>query len=266
MSDELHRLVARIAPDPGPGLTPLARELLDEITATSRPPVRPARSRWRLVPAAALLAAAVLVTGWLLPFSTPASAALDVERDGTDYIITVRELSAAPDRYRAELRERGLDIKLSVVPVSPPLAGQILVDDAGAPGRAITTIAAPGPCRRFAGCPIAIRVPAGYRGGGTIIVGRPATEGEKYGMMPGIGMPGEPLHCVDHVNKSVAEVLVLLRERGVQADWTSHGGRLRETPPGGWYVHDGVMVAHGKALMLTGPAPRPGAQPPSAFC
>ncbi|WP_186403957.1 hypothetical protein [[Actinomadura] parvosata] len=36
---EIDRLVAGIAPDPGPGTTPLARELFEEITAAPVPAV-----------------------------------------------------------------------------------------------------------------------------------------------------------------------------------------------------------------------------------
>ena len=39
---DVDALVARIAPDPGPGLTPLARELLMEIVSTTGEPLPPA--------------------------------------------------------------------------------------------------------------------------------------------------------------------------------------------------------------------------------
>ncbi|GAA3041219.1 hypothetical protein [Streptosporangium longisporum] len=85
-------------------------------------------------------------------------------------------------------------------------------------------------------------------------------------MPPGIATPGEPLHCVDHVGKPVDEVTAMLRERGVTVSYTAHGEPSGFTPPGDWYVHDGVMSADGQALLpagaepgpLSGPAPEPG--------
>ena len=42
--NDIDRLVAGIAADPGPGMTPGARELFDEITTDPGPSARPARA------------------------------------------------------------------------------------------------------------------------------------------------------------------------------------------------------------------------------
>ncbi|MEW9552419.1 hypothetical protein [Nonomuraea sp. NPDC050783] len=263
---EIDRLVAGIAPDPGPGTTPIARELLEEIISFPVPERRPRRGRfavpplrrWAAVPALAALAA-------LLSFGVaqaPASAALDIELVGGHYVITVQDLLAEPEVYQRELRARGLDITLDVVPTSASLAGQIIVisdmdrlrSGRMVPGEGpITTIDAPGRCERFIGCPIGVKVPVGFDKKAGIILGRRALPGEKYTMPPGIAQPGEPLHCVDYVNESVARVSALLRERGVTPSYVSFGGRATPTAPGDWYVHDGVMSADGQALLLVGP-------------
>ncbi|MFI7639689.1 hypothetical protein [Nonomuraea sp. NPDC049400] len=265
---EIDRLVAGIAPDPGPGTTPIARELLEEITSVPVPARRrrswftlPHPRRWAAVPVLATLAA-------LLSFGVaqaPASAALDIVLVDDHYVITVQDLLADPEVYQRELRARGLDITLDVVPTSASLAGQMfLINDMDRlrSGRMvpvegpITTIGSPGPCERFLGCPIGVKVPVDFDKKAEITLGRQALPGERYKMPPGIAMPGEPLHCVDYVNKSVAEVAALLRERGVTPSYISNNGKPSgPSAPGGWYVHDGVMSADGQALLLVGAEP-----------
>ncbi|MGW6500146.1 hypothetical protein [Nonomuraea angiospora] len=263
---EIDRLVAGIAPDPGPGTTPIARELFEEITSVPVPERR--RSwfalsrprRWAAVPVLATLAA-------LLSFGVaqaPASAALDIELVDDHYVITVKDLLAEPEVYQRELRARGLDITLDLVPTSASLTGQIVVindmdrlrSGNPVPGDGpITTIDAPGPCERFAGCPVGLKVPVDFDKKAEVTLGRRALPGERYKMPPGIAMSGEPLHCVDYVNKSVAEISALLRERGVTPSYIQHGKRAAPSAPGDWYVHDGVMSADGQALLLVGAEP-----------
>ncbi|MFE3455652.1 hypothetical protein ACFXJ8_42765 [Nonomuraea sp. NPDC059194] len=277
----IDRLVADIAPDPGPGMTPLARELFEEITTTSAvAPARPheRRRRWLAVPVVAVLTAAAVVLGWALPGalgigSAPASAALDIKQEGGYYVIAVKDLFADPDMYQSELKARGLDITLELVPTSASHAGKIFVINSagllkeGKPAPAdgpVKTFDAPGPCHQFAGCPIGVKVPVGYKEQAEIILGREARPGEKYTMPPGIGLPGEPLHCVDYVNKTVAELVPMLRERGVEAEFVSYTQGVR--PAGNWYVHDGVMSSAGKALMVASTTPNPNPRPLDATC
>jgi hypothetical protein len=278
----IDRLVAEVTPDAGPGMTPLARELFDEITAT--PPGRRRRlilprPRWRVaVPVVAALAAGAVVLGWAFPTvdgigPAPASAALEIERQGDFYIITVKDLFADPDVYQAELKARGLDITLQLQPTSANMAGSMYVindSDRLRKGESVSgegpvkAVDAPGPCERFAGCPIQLKVPVDYKRTAEVMLGREARPGEKYTLPPGIAMPGEPFHCVDYVNKKVADIVPMLRERGVQAQFTSYtkGAQV----PDDWYVLDGVMSEAGKALMLAAPKPSPDAKPPKASC
>lgn len=281
----IDRLVADIAPDPGPGMTPLARELFEEITAA--PAVVPAPSRRRrrrfAVPVVAALAAALVVAGWVFPPAlgigpAPASAALDIKREGDYLIITVKDLFADPDTYQSELKARGLDITLRLLPTSASRARSVFVINAvdlvkaGKPAPAeggITTVDAPGPCPQAEtlGCPVSLKVPVDYRQKAEIALGREARPGERYMMPPGLGMPGEPLHCVKYVNRTVAEVVPMLRERGVEPEFAAYGRKRNEpSAPGGWYVHDGVMTAAGRAILLADPAPHPRPQSLDASC
>ncbi|MFG1694428.1 hypothetical protein [Nonomuraea sp. NPDC049309] len=262
---DIDRLVAGIAPDPGPGMTPAAHELLEKIASVPVPERRPTRRtsrfrRWAAVPVLAVLTA-------LMSFGVaqaPASAALDIKVVDGHYVITVKDLMAAPEVYERELRARGINITLKLVPTSASMAGRLFVLHDTDRLRAGETVPAqgpiraidrPGPCDRFGGCPIGLKVPVGYTKKASVILGRRAAPGERYGMPPGIAMPGEPLHCVGFVNRTVSEVAALLRERGVTPSYTAYGKPRGFTPPGGWYVLDGVMSADHEALLLVADKP-----------
>lgn len=276
---DVDTLVARIAPDPGPGLTPLARELLTEIVSTAGEPLPPRRhTRWRphlrasrLVVLAAFTAVLIVVC-WVLPGTFglgtgPASAALDIKRDGEHYIVTLNDVFANPEMYQRELRDRGLDIQVRVEPMPPASVGKATVFDGTREGSAITEIESSGTCPRPSGCPIGFRVPVTFRGRAIVFIGRPARPGERYGTLTAIDSPGGPFHCVDFVNKTVAEVRLMLRARGVTAEFTSYGwGSARPSAPDDWYVHDGVMSAAGRAVILANPTPNPAPRPKKALC
>ncbi|GII87386.1 hypothetical protein Ssi03_53760 [Sphaerisporangium siamense] len=282
----IDRLVADIAPDPGPGMTPLARELLDEITmARPAAPARPRRRwlavplvagplrRWSAVPVAAALAMIAMVAGVALT-SPPASAALEFKREKRFYVITVKDLFANPGVYQAEFEARGFDITLSVAPTSEGNARSMFVLNGvdRVTGRAyadgaITTIMTPGPCLRRMQCAAKVKVPVDYRGTAEIVLGRVARPGEEYELPPPIDGPGEPFHCVRYVNKTVADLMPMLRARGVMPEFFSYGAKApKPAAPLGWYVHDGVMSAAGKARILVQPTPNPTPRPFEVLC
>ena len=101
-----------------------------------------------------------------------------------------------------------------------------------------------------------------------IFLGRNARPGEDYMMPPGLDVPGEPLHCVDYINKTVDEVRAMLRDRGVEPEFTYYGDKKGDSAsvPGNWYVHDGVMSAAGKARVLADPTPNDAPRPRDASC
>ncbi|MFC4536292.1 hypothetical protein [Sphaerisporangium dianthi] len=267
MNTDLDRLVASIAPSPGPGLTPGALELLDEITtgtACDSDAVTAVQQRGRLrwhrrLRVLAPLAVAIVLASWFLPDAAglgprPASAALDITREGGDYIVTVKDLFADPERYEREFRAVHLNVRLSLEPVTPSLEGVIMTLS-----NEITALEAPG-CgfpRRWQGCQIGLKVPVGYQDRANVVLGREARAGEEYKVRATLAADGEPLHCTPFVNKHVPVVVRMLKERGVpRVEFVTYHG-LVPSAADSWYVHDGVMSRPGTALLLVDVAPHP---------
>ncbi|MET8162221.1 hypothetical protein ABZT47_38170 [Sphaerisporangium sp. NPDC005289] len=294
MNADLDRLLASIAPDPGPGVTPGARELLEEIrTATADGAETPRRirdravrlwwrrhgargprprSRWSLALPLAVLA---VMLSWIVPDTLgigarPASATLDIRQTGDFYVVTVKDLYADPKRYQHELASRGLKVTIKLIATDDVRAGSLLfvtATDDNAPkdqgthvieeSDDIFALGDDTSCDRRSECTIGVKIRVGYKGPGTILLGRRARPGELYQAPPSLVSRGQPLHCVDFINDRVPQVLRLLKEHGVdKVDVTTYHGP-RSFVPDSWYVHDGVMSAEGHALILADPAPHP---------
>jgi hypothetical protein len=226
----------------------------------------PMRRRWITVPLAAGFAATALAVSWVLPgtlgLGPRQAAAFDITQEDGDYVIKVETLFADPEHYEAQLRDLGLNISVRLRPVSPSLEGSIITgsDD-------IETTQRAGVCGEWLRCPIELKVPVGYRGKASILLGRKARPGEAYEGMGKIEMPREPLHCVDFVNKSVDQVGAMLKERGVTIKQFAYKGKgMRSRVPGWWYVHEGVLSEPGKAILLVSPVRDHEPVPLTAFC
>jgi len=281
MKRDVDALVAEINPHPGPGeRTPGARELMDEITsapgtACARTPRR--RRRLITIPLAAGLAAAALVATWALPITRPANAApLDIEQQGGYYVISVKDLFAAPERYQAQLKSAGIDITLRVIPVSPNLEGtvtgpvhppydRLTPEQIARRKDLISAIEAPGACATRPGaCTIGFRIPVNYPGQDKILLGRKTRPGEGYMAFSPIQSIGEPLHCVPFMGKTVDRVRGLLRQHGVNGAIFFDGSDARSSVPGSWIVHEGFMSRPGTATLLVSPThKRPNVPGPS---
>ncbi|RJL29968.1 hypothetical protein [Bailinhaonella thermotolerans] len=284
---EIDLLVAGIAPDPGPGLTAGAMELMDELTAAPpAPDPGPARrfswSRLRsgfrvrlAVPLVAGLAAALVVLGWVAPGSfgpAPSQAeALEIQRVGQVYVITVKDLFADPKRYEAQLRRLGLNIRLRVEPVPPSAEGGIFPMYDGMNGRTneelerdedkLWPISRPGLCAEAGTCEIGLKVPVGFDEVATVKLGRKARPGERYTVLQPLQAAGGPLHCVPFIGKSVDLVRGLLGKRGITVASYFDGGSSRPSVPGTWYVHEGFMSEPGKATLFVSSTPKRPATP-----
>jgi hypothetical protein len=270
MKTDIDRVVAEIAPAPGHGITPGARELLKEIT-TSPPtesgsmPKPSTRIRWirrRItLPLAAGLAALAIVLTWLVPGSLgigprPA-AALDIKRQGDYYVITVKDLFADPERYEAQLRSLGINVSLRLVPATRGFEGKILTPFT--PHNEITAIQSRGVCAEHRQCPIGLKIRVGYQGKALIQLGRIPRPGERVAdpTMYRLDMPGQPFHCVAYINKTVDQVRAMLKKRGVTISWFADYKTSWSSVPGSWYVHEGITTMPGEAGILAVPYPHP---------
>jgi hypothetical protein len=276
MTNDLHGIVSAIAPDPGPGLVPEARELMNAIMDTEpAPTLAPVRRRRRLslritLPAAAVIVATVTVLGWTtgLPgFGLRPVAALDIKQEDGYYVVQVKDIYADPENYEAQLRAVGLDVSLRVIPATPGLVGRILATDDKEVVDQIKTIDRPGPCDKVGGCPIGLKIPVGYAGSAYIRLGREARPGESFQSGTSISALGEPLHCVPHLNKTVAEVRALLKERGIAIEGFAVYDPQRESDfeqnssvPDSWYVLGGFLNMPGKATLYAFSSPMPADQ------
>ncbi|MEV6861015.1 hypothetical protein AB0M44_08415 [Streptosporangium subroseum] len=283
MNTDVGEAVKRLAPDPGPGLTPVAREMMSMIMDAEPVPVTLHR-RWR--PLVALpLVAAVMAAGWAIPsvLSTAPASALDIKEEGDYYVIEVKDLYTKPEVYESQLRGAGLDISLRVVPVSPSSVGGIVQNSPDgnvvprSPGgdirddfvyqEKIKTIDRPGQCEKLAGCPIGVKVLKDFTGSVEVTLGREGRPGEEYQSITGLDARGEPMHCVPFHNRPVSEVRAMLEERGLVVDEfaivdpdpakPSQEPEVRTSVPDSMYVTGGFLSELGKASLLVADKPMP---------
>lgn len=224
--------------EPEPGRE--ARDLFDEIVAT---PVEAPRGRRRviLIPAAAALAVLGVI---FIPQSAP--AALAFQRAGDDWIVTVEDLYADPERFTEEFRARGFDIGLSIQPGSPSVVGQATGWESSAGSRI------------EAESMDSFRIPADFKGRTNIFLARPARPGERYSFAGDVNDEGELLHCVAFTNMTVDQVRAVLAERdGSIAEFRVGIDVGRSDPakevPGTWFVEDAVPSAPGEVLVWAAP-------------
>jgi hypothetical protein len=256
--------------------------LANEITQTHPAPGAPWRApgrrarrpsmRTRLligVPAAAALAIGALVAssvgapgGRVGPISVgPAkaqAAVLSVARHGRYLYVIVKNPVADPKKFRAEFARYHLHISLQLVPASPSIAGSLVAEtESAGSGTQLKAITALGKCFTGGGgneCPVGVRVPIGYRGTATLVFGRAARPGEQYESAGPATAPGEAMHGLHYVGKTVAAVLGMLAARHVTVpQWRVQNARCytdsRRTVPDSWYVYQAVPWAPGQVLL-----------------
>jgi hypothetical protein len=254
-------------------------DLVEQITMTpagpttaNRPP-RVRRRRWWLAGIPAAAAASALIAAVVIAHTGGSAApggtgqlrhdahALAFTRAGGYIDVIVRDPLADQASYNAEFKAHGLDITLSLVPVSPSLVGTVVaISTSGPDGDSITTITAKGRCWTGGGgseCPVGLKVPVGYRGQAALVFGRAARPGEQYESTTSASAPGEVMHGLNYVGKRVSTVRAMLSERHVTAATYRYDGRVL-TPgqvPGTWYVYDAIPWAPQQVLRFVGPTP-----------
>ncbi|MEU7855518.1 hypothetical protein [Nonomuraea sp. NPDC049141] len=263
MNTNVDEAIRNLAPGRGPGLTPVAREMMNAIMDAEPAPAPVIRTRWR--PLLALpITAAVISAAWVIPsVLTPAPAsALDIKEEGDHYVIEVKDLNANPEVYESQLRGAGLDISLNVVPATPSFVGEIN-PGAHEPQDKIKTIDRPEQCNLHRSCPIGITIAKDFAGSTMITLGREARPGEEYQIVAGLDSPGEPLHCVPFYNRPVSEVRALLKGRGLAVDQyvisdqakPGKEPQVRTSVPDSMYVTGGHLSQYGMVSLTVGDAP-----------
>ena len=182
------------------------------------------------------------------------AAALSFTRHGHYIRVIVRNPVADPERYRAEFAQYHLNITLRLVPASPSIVGTVVYGS----GTGIEPITAVGKCFTGGGgnaCPVGVMVPINFRGTAVLVFGRAARPGEQYESAGQATSPGEAMHGLHYVGKTVATVLAILARRGVtvpqwrvQRNGQCYTESLRSVP-GNWVVYDAVPWAPGQVLL-----------------
>ncbi|WP_433222929.1 hypothetical protein [Microtetraspora malaysiensis] len=254
---EIGRTVAAIDPAPhAPEQGQGARELFHEIVAT---PVKARRRvRWPvLIPVATVLAAAAVLSVVFIPADAPSgiapAAALAFQRSGDDWIVSVKDLYADPERFAAEFKARGFDISLSIAPGSPSTAGHVTGGEFSE-GANIEEESVD--CESPGGrCAVSFRVPVGFTGSAQIWFARPARPGERYASAGDADATGELLHCVPFRGMTVDEVRAVLAKRDGSIEDFRVGERSdrAQQVPGNWFVKDAVPMAPGQVVVWAQP-------------
>jgi hypothetical protein len=247
-------------------------DLLAAIVATEDLPATPARTRRPLLrtatPALAVtgILAAVAASTVGLPGDDDAPRALSVTDLGDAVIVRVVDPLADPDRYNKEFKALGLDVEVTMVPVSPPKVGRLAFYDLSldADQSKIRTIEAGQSCpptmtSADPTCQPGVKVLKSFTGEAKISFGRAARDGEIYKYMSSsAGDKGEVLHGVAFRNKTVAEVRQLLAARGLTVRsylWDS-GDKTHpnegDSVPDNWYVHGVSLVSPGVVSVWAG--------------
>jgi hypothetical protein len=251
---EPDQLIKAIDPMPdAPAQGPGARDLRDRVTAFE--PER--RRRWRrpltLAALTTAVASAALLAVVVAP--PPQAGALEISRSGDDYVVEVKDVYADPEKYRQEFRDRGIDLGLSIEPVSPSMVGGIVRihlegKERGWDLNQQVDFTEGEKCQNRSGtCLLSFRVPSGYRGGvRTLAIGRPAQPGERYETTGWMGDRGEILECVPFLDMTVAQVRAKLAEKGV-SDVLVHPVEAAED----WWVTQADSPQQGKAVLTAAP-------------
>ena len=142
--------------------------------------------------------------------------------DSGDIVATVVDPFAAQSSLDAAFRAAGLDIAISLVPASPSAVGTVVEISEPSSGPQIETLTG-GTCVTGGGgpgnCPVGLKIPRGFAGSGSIVLGRPAKAGEDYESTNSAFAPGESLHCSGLIGTTVAAALPKLAALGISVQW-----------------------------------------------
>jgi hypothetical protein len=238
--------------------TPGARVLLTAITAEEPAMAATARRRRRygrfaigavLATEVAATAVVALGAGGPSPIRSYANAAVDIQRmDGT-YKVHVKNVYADQRQFHAAFAKFGLDMTLSIVPVSPGYERKIIGGITTRGGHGTSTIGTVLDCPSGQGtaCPLTVTLSGitGRQGATQIMIGRTARPGETYrNARPRAGDSPASLRLT---GSTVAGALVRLHKRNMSAvyvigEFHEDGSGSAYNPPPTWRPQGGRRV------------------------
>jgi len=251
-------------------------DLASEIMATPLPSGSPRRSRSRtsrrrLLLAGAPLAALGVVAALLVALlgrgsdadSPAAIQALSFTKEHGYIRVIVRNPLADESWYDADFARHHLNIRLTLVPVSPSLVGTVVVIDTMPGTSDFSTITAQGRCWTGGGgesCPVGLEFPLDFHGQALITFGRAARPGEQYESVGSVFARGEALQGLRPkvILQRVSTVWALLAQRHVTIATCRDDNNSNIDPsqvPGDWYVTNMLPWAPGQVLVQVNPQP-----------
>jgi hypothetical protein len=261
-----------------------ARRLHDRLVAKARRRQRYAVPATGVAAAGAVAAAVVLAS----PVGSPPTTANARHHHGSvattepvsfrttesgNIVATVTDPFAAQSALNASFQAAGLNIVVTLEPVSPSLVGTVdsFSEPTNEPDGGIQPLGH-GPCvTGGGGCSIGITVPRDFTGHGTITLGRPAKPGEAYVGTTSAFAPGEVLHCSGLINEQVAQALTTIQRDNITAYWgvpphdappeigATSGPQVPDMtpPPADDYIIDATPVAAGTVWFRASATPLP---------
>jgi hypothetical protein len=235
--------------------TPGAREMLTAIMAEEHAvsvqrPRKYARLAIGAVAATAVVTTTVIAlnAGGPGPTRSYANAAVDIQRaHGGTYKVHIKNVYADQRQFHDAFAKFGLDVTLSIVPVSPGSERKI-VGGGGDDGstHTIGTVLSCPPGRGTA-CPLTVEISGmtPHKGSERLMIGRTARPGETYwNQRVGAGDSPRSLGLTGH---TVAEALKILRKRSMTAayqigEFRKEGSGYGYAPPSGWRPQAGRRV------------------------
>ena len=188
----------------------------------------------RVWPKAVAVTCAALVIAVLIPALSddPLRGAIAVERHGDVISLSVEDASADPEAMTNDLRAAGLDARVEVVPVSPSIEG-MWVDfysagvDPDADPRSLDIWDQMYPPGDPSGIPRArvLEIPADFSSAFTLVVGRPALDGETWQQANVKDVPDETsdggiVYCLGLEPSDTAGVDRALEDLGYDRVWS----------------------------------------------
>ncbi|GAA2109022.1 hypothetical protein [Actinomadura alba] len=191
------------------------------------------------------------------------AAAVQIDRKSDYYAAMIVDPTADKKRLSEAFAQRGFDIQLSLVPVSPSVVGTIVYqEESEGPDQGKLKVITDPSCRTAsrAACPVGLRIPHGFKGRSSVVIGRAAAPGEEY-------VSTNPADAPKGIEgKTVTQAEAALARKGLKVGfynvyWKNPGYGIqapRSKVNGGWNVSGVEPFSPGTVmLMIDGAGPVP---------